>query len=188
MNLYRLFYWAVVVIVLTSCTLQENPSHSQADRADRSQKAVILDKNFKILMGQTIYVPIYSHIYHQDKKQTFNLAATLSIRNTDLNNAIVIISVQYYDSDGKLVRKYIENPIEIAALASTDFFVDTTDTSGGSGAKFIVEWVAQTEVSQPVIEAVMIGSGFQQGISFVSLGRVIKNQNNRQPSASVTSP
>lgn len=136
-------------------------------------------------MGQTIYVPIYSHIYHQDKKQTFDLAATLSIRNTDLSNAIAIASVQYYDSEGKLVRNYIERPIEIAALASVDFVVDTTDTSGGSGAKFIVEWVAQTEVSEPAIEAIMIGSSFQQGISFVSPGRVIKSQNNRKPSASV---
>jgi len=187
MKLYRLFYWAVAVIVLTSCTSWEKPSHSQAarERANQAQKAITLDKNFKIVMGQTIYVPVYSHIYHQNKKQTFDLAVTLSIRNTDLSNPIVITSVQYYDSDGKLVRKYIERPIEIAANASTDFFVDTTDTSGGSGAKFIVEWVAQTEVSEPIVESIMIGSGFQQGISFVSPGRVIKSQNNRKPSASV---
>jgi hypothetical protein len=188
MKLNRLFYWVVAVIVLTSCTSQENQSRSQSAPANQPQKAITLDKNFKVVMGQTIYVPIYSHIYHQDKKQTFDLAATLSIRNTDLKNAIVITSVRYYDSDGKLVRKYIENPIEIAALASVDFFVDTSDTSGGSGAKFIVEWVAQTEVSEPAIEAIMIGSSFQQGISFISPGRVIKSQNNRNPSASVTSP
>jgi Protein of unknown function (DUF3124) len=145
MKLYRFFYWAVAVIVLTSCTSRENQSHSQADRTKQSQKLVTLDKNFKIVMGQTIYVPVYSHIYHQDKKQTFDLAATLSIRNIDLGNPIVITSVRYYDSDGKLVKNYIEHPIEIAALASVDFVVDTNDTSGGSGAKFIVEWVAQTE-------------------------------------------
>ncbi|NJM88841.1 MAG: DUF3124 domain-containing protein [Hydrococcus sp. RU_2_2] len=188
MKLYRFFYWAVAVIVLTSCTSRENQSHSQADRTKQSQKLVTLDKNFKMVMGQTIYVPVYSHIYHQDKKQTFDLAATLSIRNIDLGNPIVITSVRYYDSDGKLVKKYIEHPIEIAALASVDFVVDTNDTSGGSGAKFIVEWVAQTEVSEPAIEAIMIGSSFQQGISFISPGRVIKSSNDRKPSASVPSP
>jgi hypothetical protein len=31
----------------------------------------------------------------------------------------------------------------------------------------------------------MIGSSFQQGISFISPGRVIKNQNHRKPSTSV---
>jgi hypothetical protein len=183
MKLYRLFYWAIAVIVLTSCTSRENPSPSQTDtnQANQAQKAITLDENFKIVMGQTIYVPIYSHIYHQDEKRTFDLAATLSIRNTDLNNPLVITSVQYYDSDGKLIRKYIERPIEIAALASVDFFVDTTDTSGGSGANFIVEWVAQTEISEPAIESIMIGSSLQQGISFISPGRVIKSRNNRQP-------
>ena len=62
------------------------------------------------------------------------------------------------------------------------------DTSGGLGANFIVEWVAQTEVSEPVVEAVLISSEFHQGISWIVSGKVIKSQNNRKPSASVTSP
>jgi hypothetical protein len=45
------------------------------------------------------------------------------------------------------------------------------------GANFIVEWVASTEVSEPIVEAIMIGTDFQQGISFTSPGKVIKNQN-----------
>ena len=57
---------------------------------------------------------------------------------------------------------------------------------GGLGANFIVEWVAQTEVSEPVIEAIMIGSSFQQGISWISPGKVIKNQNNRSPETSLS--
>ncbi|MGD9103948.1 MAG: DUF3124 domain-containing protein, partial [Desulfobacterales bacterium] len=32
--------------------------------------------------GQTVYVPIYSHIYSGLKGRPFSLAATLSIRNT----------------------------------------------------------------------------------------------------------
>src|SRR5215831_2679018 len=40
--------------------------------------------------GQTIYVPIYSHIYFQNKSRTLNLTATLSIRNTDLTHAITV--------------------------------------------------------------------------------------------------
>ncbi len=55
------------------------------------------------------------------------------------------------------------------------------DRRGGSGAKFIVEWVAQTSVSEPIVEAIMISTAFQQGISFVSPGKVIKSQNNSQP-------
>lgn len=178
MKLYRhlYLYWAVAAILLTSCT-PENRSQLEVhrDRLERSQKTITVDDNFPIAMGQTIYVPVYSHIYHQDEKEILDLAATLSLRNSDLNQAIVITSVRYYDWNGKLVRQYLESPIEIPALGSTDFFVNTTDNSGGSGAKFIVEWVAQTTVSEPIVEAVMIGSNFQQGISFVSPGKVIKS-------------
>jgi hypothetical protein len=169
-------YWGVTSIALTSCTAGENPSQSTAETnwATQSQKLITLDENFKIAMGQTIYVPIYSHIYHQDDRRAFDLATTLSIRNTDLEQAIVITSIRYYDGNGKLVKQYLESPIELVALASTDFFVNASDRSGGLGAKFIVDWVAQTTVSEPIIEAIAIGSSSQQGISFVSPGRVIK--------------
>lgn len=188
MKLYPHFYLAIAFIVLASCTSKsEVPPSSKADstQVTPSQKVVTLDKNFKIAMGQTIYVPVYSHIYYGDQQQIFNLAATLSIRNTDLTNSIIITSVRYYNSDGKLVKQYLERPIQLGALASTDFFVKKTDTSGGLGANFIVEWVAQTEISEPIVEAVMLGTDLHQGISLLSPGRVIKTQNNRQPSSSV---
>lgn len=187
-KLYLLSYAAVAVIVLTSCTSQEKSSQSVADidRVNPSVKVVTLDKNFKIVMGQTIYVPAYSYIYHYDRQETYNLTATLSIRNTDLTNPIIITSVRYNNSAGNLVRKYLERPTQLAALASTNFVVDSSDNSGGLGANFIVEWVAQTEVAQPIIEAIMIGSSLQQGISWISPGKVIKSQNNRSPQTSLS--
>lgn len=179
MKLYQYFYLVTTVIVLASCTSSEMPVKSRSDRlkANQSLKVVTLDEKLKLAMSQTIYVPVYSHIYHQDRQEIFNLAATLSIRNTDLTNPIIITSVRYYDTNGKLVKQYLEQPIQLGALASTDFYVTRNDTSGGLGANFIVEWVAQTEISAPVVEAVIIGTDFQQGISFISPGRVIKSQN-----------
>jgi hypothetical protein len=105
-----------------------------------------------------------------------DLTATLSVRNTDMTNPIIIAAVNYYDTDGKLVRKDLAQPVELRPLAATSFIVDQEDTSGGSGASYLVEWVAQKEVSNPVIEAVMIHTGGNQGVSFVSPGRVIKTR------------
>ncbi len=186
MKLYPHVYLAIIIIFLTSCQSIEIPSESKPNTAQTStsQKIVNLDKNFQIAMGETIYVPVYSHIYHHNRQENFELAITLSIRNTDLTNPMVVTSVRYYNSDGKLVKQYLERPIQIDALASTDFFINRNDTSGGLGANFIVEWVAQTEISEPVVEAVMIGTDFQQGISFISTGRVIKNQKNEKRSLS----
>ncbi|MEH2392340.1 MAG: DUF3124 domain-containing protein [Nostoc sp.] len=181
MKPYPHLYLAIAIIFIVSCQSTSIPLKSQPDatQATPSQKIVTpLDKNFKIASGETVYVPVYSHIYHHNRQEIFELAVTLSIRNTDLTNPIIITSVRYYNSDGKLVKQYLERPIQLDALASTDFFINRNDTSGGLGANFIVEWVAQTDISEPIVEAVMIGTDFQQGISFISPGRVIKSKPN----------
>jgi hypothetical protein len=118
------------VILLACCQSTDIPSKSQPNTtpAISFQKTVTLDKNFKIAMGQTSYVPVYSHIYHQNTQEIFNLGATLSIRNTDLEKPIIITSVRYYDSDGKLIKQYLERPIQLDALASTDVVINRNDT------------------------------------------------------------
>ena len=130
-----------------------------------------------LTMGQTIYVPVYSHIYYLNHQKEYNLATTLSIRNTDLDHAITIEAVNYYNSDGELVRQYIEDQalLELPPLDSTEFFVGTSDKTGGIGANFLVEWEALDKVTEPVVEAVMIGTAGTQGISFTSSGRVIQS-------------
>ena len=124
--------------------------------------------------GQTVYVPVYSHIYSGNKERPFDLAATVSIRNTDPNNAITVLSADYYDSNAKLVRKYVEKPIQLNAMASTRYIIKESDKTGGSGASFVVKWKADHSVNPPIIESVMIGTQGQQGLSFTSRGQVIK--------------
>lgn len=127
---------------------------------------------------QTIYVPLYSHIYADERYRgkPFNLAATLSIRNTDPDNSLTLQRVDYYDSHGKLLKKYLAQPLIIAPLASTRYIVEESETQGGSGAKFIVHWSAEHPIVEPIIESVMIGTKLQQGISFLSRGKVIAGE------------
>jgi hypothetical protein len=136
------------------------------------------DTGIALSAGQTVYVPIYSHIYSGLKGRPFNLAATLSIRNTDPKHPISLISVKFYDSDGKLVKEYLDNPFDLKAMASTRYILTEADTVGGSGANFLVKWKAKTKVNPPIIEGVMIGTRSGQGISFVSRGQVIKDESN----------
>ena len=130
--------------------------------------------DIKLSSGQAVYVPIYSHIYSGVKARPFDLAATLSIRNTNPKHAITLVSVKYYDSDGKLVQDYLNQPKELKALVTTRYIITEGDKTGGSGANFIVVWKSDQTVNQPIIEAVMIGTQSSQGISFLSRGRVIK--------------
>lgn len=126
--------------------------------------------------GQTVYVPIYSHVYGGDREQRVLLTATVSIRNTDAVHAITVVSVDYYDSQGKLVRHYLQQPVALKAMASTRYVVGESDKIGGSGASFIVTWNSVVLVSRPIVESVMIGTKMQQGISFTSRGQVIEEQ------------
>jgi hypothetical protein len=126
--------------------------------------------------GQLVYVPIYSHIYYGDREQAFLLTGTLSIRNTDPTQSITLLQADYYDSEGKLVRKYLTRPIILGPMGSTRFIVKSSDTAGGSGANFLVRWKAETEVNLPILEGVMIGASGQQGISFTSRGQALREK------------
>jgi hypothetical protein len=126
------------------------------------------------LTGQTVYVPVYSHIYSGNKNLPFYLTATVSIRNTDFHHPITITAVDYYDSDGKLVKKYITAQVPLTAMASTRYIVQESDKIGGSGANFIVRWTSSAPASPPLIESVMISTKSSQGVSFTSRGQVIE--------------
>ena len=124
---------------------------------------------------QTVYVPSYSHIYYKGGRP-FLLETTLSIRNTDRQHEIAIDGVRYYDTPGKLIKDFLNVPLRLPSLASMDFLVKAEDTSGGSGANFIVEWSASKKVNPPLIEAVMVGVEGQSSISFVRPGIVLQSE------------
>ena len=123
--------------------------------------------------GQTVYVPAYSHIYSGSREKPFFLTITLSIRNIDPNHQIKISVVDYYETQGKLLKKYVESPAMLNPLESKRYVVPENDKSGGSGANFIVEWLSDKPVNPPVVESIMIGTQSQQGVSFTSRGQVI---------------
>jgi hypothetical protein len=124
-------------------------------------------------VSRTVYVPVYSHIYTDDSAHPFNLAVTLSVRNTDRAEPLLVTAVRYHDSDGRLVRDYVTRPLRLAPLAAAEFFVRESDTAGGSSASFLVDWQAGRPVSDPVVEAVMVGTAMNQGVSFTSAGRPV---------------
>ena len=123
-----------------------------------------------IVIQRTVYVPIYSHVYY-DRGRPYLLEATLSIRNTDIQRPVYIRSVRYYDTKGKLVKKHLNRMIRLGPLETIEFLVETHDTTGGSGANFIVEWMATERIDEPLIEAIMVGSSGNQGIGFSRSGR-----------------
>lgn len=125
--------------------------------------------------GATLYVPVYSHIY-ADGGNELLLETTLSIRNTDPGQAIVVEAVDYYSGTGELVRRYLESPARLGSLASTEFLVDRKDRSGGAGANFLVTWASADDVSEPLVEAIMVGVTGNRALSFARPGKVVSER------------
>jgi hypothetical protein len=125
-----------------------------------------------------VYVPVYSSIYSglDIRQKIIELAATVSIRNVSAQYPVILNFVRYYDSGGNLVREYLKEPAVLGPLATVEFVIQRVDTAGGPGANFLIQWIGQSDVDEPLVEAVMIGQSGNAGISFTSTGRVIKNE------------
>ena len=100
------------------------------------------------------------------------LTITLSIRNVSPDDTITITKADYHETEGKLVKKYLENAVRLPPLGTIRYVVPHRDKVGGSGANFIVVWEADKAVNPPIIETVMISTP-GQGISFTSRGQAI---------------
>ena len=120
-----------------------------------------------------VYVSIYSNVFAGPKKNPFQLASMVVVRNTDPAHSLNLLAADYYDSDGKKVRSYVGKPLEVGPLSTVHYFVEERDTSGGAGANFIVRWEASREINIPIIEGVMTGGRSGQGISFITPGQYI---------------
>lgn len=125
--------------------------------------------------GQTVYVPAYSHIYHGNRNAELLLSVTLSIRNTDPGSPITITAVDYFDTRGKLLKQFVKAPLRLGPYGSDRFIIPQDDSSGGSGANFIVKWHAAAPANPPIVETVMIGTQSQLGISFTSRGQALQD-------------
>jgi hypothetical protein len=126
------------------------------------------------LNGQLIYVPIYSSIYSQYKGRLLHMTAILSLRNISPKSEIIIKKIDYYDTNGKLIKSFIQKPFALGKMSTKDFVIAENDLEGGTGANFIIEWDSIKKVSLPIFEAVMIGNSGSQGFSFTSRGKEIE--------------
>lgn len=131
----------------------------------------------KMKYNDIIYVPIYSDIYINQQNQNNLLAATLSIRNTSYNDSLFISKIDYFNTEGSLVRSYIKNPISLPPMGTINYVIEKDDDTGGSGANFIVELSATKRKIKPLIQAIMIGeNGGNQSFAFSTDGYSIKEK------------
>jgi hypothetical protein len=128
--------------------------------------------------GQTLYLPIYSHIWHGDmtddgQRARILVSVSVSIRNTDPVKAIRVLSAQYYDTDGRKLKEYVTSPKIIGPMATYELFVPRSDDSGGSGANFLIVWKSDTPASWPIVEGLHANLPAGRAIVFTSSARAL---------------
>jgi hypothetical protein len=121
-----------------------------------------------------VYVPAYSALRTGGGKAKLDFAVTLSIQNASEDKPLVLERIDYFDTAGKLVEKFLARPVAVRPYGTIEIFVAKDDVRGGTGANFVVAWAAAGPIAEPVIETVMISSQGNFSYSFVSQGRPIR--------------
>lgn len=157
----------LVVLIFSSCTQESKfPSLSRTSWKNRSVENI---EYSSLTQGMT-YLPLYSHIYYIQDNKPFYLTSTVSIRNVSKDEKAYLLSADYFDTDGNLVKSYLQNPIYLNPLETVEVVIAESDIIGGSGANFLFKWAVGNELNPILFEAVMISTSGQQGISFTSRG------------------
>lgn len=173
------FTGALCLLLLLNACLNTDPNIDQTGKDELESLELDHAINTDLIeYNDTIYVPIYSDIYVMEQNQNSLLAATLSIRNTSYADSLFVSQIDYFNTEGNLVRSYIDNPISLPPMATVNYVIEKEDTAGGSGANFIVVLSAKNKNINPLVQAVMIGeNGSNQGFAFSTDGYSIKTGN-----------
>lgn len=160
---------AVLVLALGAC----EGSAKQAEQtvlapASAPAKAPLATPG-SAMSDRLVYVPAYSHIFAGGNRRIM-LSITLSVRNVDPSASLRLKHVDYYDTPGHLVRRYLTSPVEIGPLSTLEYAVELFDDAGGSGANFLIGWEAKDGTQPLLAEAVMLGQTSSGSLAFVSRG------------------
>jgi len=171
----RLLTTAVLAVccVLAGCDFEPPARKVPITRLGHRNLTPVDIRPEALLERKSVYVPIYSSIYWGDEAQLTDLTAVMSIRNVDETRSLVVTSVEYYDSDGRLVRQYLEEPARLGPLMTADFVIARADVTGGAGANFLVKWGMEEPGPDALIQAIMLGQIGSASISFLTEGRVV---------------
>lgn len=160
---------AAVLVAASGAAIAQQPPLEQAFAASLMEMPA-----GKPSVGGSFYVPAYSSVSISQGAARADFAVTLSIHNTSETDPLILRRVAYFDTAGKLVESYLTKPVALKPFATVEVHVPTIDVRGGTGANFIVEWNAMSPITEPAVEALMIGSIGAGHYSFISPGRSLK--------------
>jgi len=135
-------------------------------------KKRMLSKEFDSTYTQgSTYLAVYAQIFNKTEHTKYDLTATVSIRNLNVADSIFINTIDYYNTEGKKVRSYIDQLVFLAPMETIEIVIDESDYEGGTGGNFVFNWHSKKELNEPSFESIMVYSFGQQGFAFTSKGQ-----------------
>ena len=168
----KLFYVFTIAIVFSSCYEDKKLQlHFDDPNTFFIEKAELPD----LEIHKDIYVPAYSDLYYESDVRRTYFTVILSLRNISFTDSIYFDRIEYYDSEGKLLREFISKVLVLRPMESIEYIVEPSDKKGGTGANFVVSYSGRSNLKNPpYIEAIMLGNIGNYGFSFSSPGIEIK--------------
>lgn len=169
----------LIILCLVSISCKDSKQRAALNPGTTDFDHSILNADLlpvKLVSGQLLYLPVYSNVPYQIDTIKFDMSAFIAIHNTDLLNPIILTRVLYFNQEGKLVNDFLKNQkLKIAPLATKDFYVPYEDQSG-TGANFLIEWVADSLVTEPLIESITTCLKPNNTVAVLSQGKIIKEK------------
>ena len=168
----KLFFLFIISFFFFSCD-KEKELHVHFDDSD----AYYLEQEElpDLEIHQDVYVSAYSNLYYENDLRKTYFTVILSLRNVSFTDSIYFNSIQYFDSEGKLLREISDRILVLRPMESFEYVIESPNEKGGPGANFIVSYSGKSNLKNaPFIEAVMLGTIGNYGFSFSSPGIDIK--------------
>jgi hypothetical protein len=122
--------------------------------------------------GRT-YAPAYSSVMAGGGTTRIDFSVTLSVHNGSAKGPLVIERIDYHDAAGRLVETMFDRSVAIRPYGTIQLTIPQSDTRGGLGADFVVDWIAPDR-TDPIVETVMMSSHGSQSYALVSPGRRVE--------------
>lgn len=166
-------YILIIGLLLISCQTNQKAPDPLEDKVipmvNWQDKYYDFQDTDKLYRGSS-YLSVYSEIYMYSGTKTYNLTATVSLKNIYPKDSVYITKASYYNTQGELIQTYVNRPIVLKPMETLEIVIGQKDTKGGSGGNFYFDWSTTKEHLEPHFEAVMISTTGQQGLSFTSQG------------------
>ncbi len=161
-------------LLLHGCETPKQATDLFHFQMEGSQPRHPLKTNYKEL----VYLPVYADVYHVDQSRLFPLTATISLRNTSLSDSLFIYKLNYYNTKGTILKEFLKTDrmLSLAPLETYDLVINNKQYQGGTGANFIVEWGRTNGNAELLVQAVMVSTSGQQGLSFITEGHVTHSE------------